>query len=615
MPNNRSYYWQHALLAFCFALLWLIPMAHTKAAEPRWEHALILFGEAKYAPSFKHFEYANPDAPKGGTVKLASTAAFDSLNSFILKGVKATGLEYLYDTLMVTSQDEPQSFYPLLAKRYRWDKDAGWIEFELNPSAQWHDGTAVTVEDIIWTLNTLKTNASPIYRLTLQPLKKAVKTGKHRVKFFFTQKDNREAPILAATLPVLPKHYYETTEFNKTTLTPPLGSGPYRISKVDVGRSLTFERVKDYWGKDLPVNRGRYNFDTIHYDVYRDATVQLEALKAGAFDIHREYISRNWATAYDFPAIADGRMLKIEIPHRIPQGMQAFFFNVRQPALASRAVRQAIAYTMDFEWINKALFYGAYVRNTSFFQNTTFEAQGLPSPEELALLEPFRPDLPQHIFTQPPSTAHSDGSGQNRENLLKAQKLLQDAGYILKEGKRIDPQTGKPLEIEFMLNQPTMQRVIMPMLGGLKKLGITGKIRLVDDAQYQQRFETRDFDIVSHWINLGIIFPGVEQMNYWHSSQANLEGSYNITGLQNPAVDALLTRITNAQTLAELRPAARALDRVLLAEQVVIPHWHSNTFRMAFWDKFGRPQPSPPYGLAFDSWWIRASDTPSAPNS
>ena len=584
------------------ALLWPVL---SQAGEP-WNHALTLFGTPKYSQNFTHFDYANPKAPNGGMAKMASSGSFDSLNAFIMKGIKAPGLKYLYDSLMVAALDEPQTYYPLLAKRFRLAKDKSWIEFELNSEARWQDDKPITPEDVIWTLDTLKAKGAPVYRFTYQPLKEAKKTGKNRVKIFFMDDTNREAPILAASMPVLPKHYYDTVEFEKTTLTPPLGSGPYKTAKVDVGRAIHYERDSDYWGQDLPVNQGHYNIDHLRYDIYRDSTVQLEALKAGEFDIHREYISRNWATAYDTPAIKEGRLIKTEIPDHSPQGMQAFFFNLRKPHLADRAVRQAIALTMDFEWTNKALFYGAYKRNRSFFGNTEFSAANdLPTKKERALLAPFKDQLPPKLWTHIPTVPVSDGSGQNRENLLKAQEILNNAGYALRDNKRFDPQTGKPLTLEFMLNQPTMQRVIMPMLRGLKKLGIEGRIRIVDDAQYQRRVETRDFDIISSWINLGVTFPGIEQVNYWHSSQANIEGSNNLTGLNHPAVDALLDKISQARTLDELRPAARALDRILLWHQVVIPHWHSGSFRMAFWNKFGRPDTLPHYGLGFDTWWVR----------
>ncbi len=591
-------------LLLSFLLFVYLPFVAQASA---WQSSLVLFGKAKYNANFKHFDYVNPQAPKGGSAKMATPASFDSVNGFIMKGVKAPGLNLLYDSLMVGSLDEPQSYYPLVATAYRTDDAKQWIEFELNPKARWHDGKPITPEDIVWTLNSLKTKGDPVYRFSYQPLEKAEKTGTNRVKFTFAQGNNREAPILAATMPILPKHFYEKVEFDKTSLTEPLGSGPYEVASIDVGRAITYSRVKDYWARALPVNVGHYNIDKLRYDVYRDATVQLEALKANAFDIHREYISRNWATAYNSPTIDEGRLIKTEIEDASPQGMQAFFFNLRKFPFNDRAIRRAIAATMDFEWTNKNLFYGAYQRNQSFFGSTDFSAaNSLPSEAELKLLEPFKPSLPPEVFTQISQSKQTDGSGQNRELLLTAQALLDEAGYKIENGKRVNPLTGEPLTVEFMLNQPTMQRVILPMLKGLKKLGIEGRVRIVDDAQYQRRIETQDFDIVSNWINMGVVFPGTEQFNYWHSSQADVEGSNNLSGLKSEAADAMIKAITQATTLEELTAASRALDRILLWKQVVIPHWHSASFRMAFWDKFGRPKIQPKYGLGFDTWWIKS---------
>lgn len=586
-------------------LLALIPLS-LHAGNPPWKTALTIFGKAKYTPWFQHFDYVNPQAPKGGTVKLMNANTFDSLNGFILKGIKAPGVSMLYETLMTSSLDEPQTYYPLLASAYRMDKKQRWIEFRINPAAKWHDGTSVTAEDIIWSLETLKKEGDPIYRLSFAPLKKAKVIGNNIVRFTFAKPVQREAPLMAASLPVLPKHYYQKVTFNKTTLTAPLGSGPYKVKSVDAGRSISFERVPNYWGRNLPVNRGRYNFDVIRYDVYRDATVGLEALKAGEYDLRQENIARNWATAYDISALKEGRLHKENIPNEIPQGMQAFFYNLRKPVFQERRVRKAIALTMDFEWINKTLFYNAYKRNLSFFQFTPFAATNqLPGPKERALLEPYQDILPPEIYDQIFELPATDGSGQNRENLLIAQKLLDEAGIPLVDGKRIDPLTGEQLRIEFLLNQPTMQRVILPMRKGLRQLGIDGTLRIVDDAQYQRRLETFDYDIISNWINLGVVYPGVEQMNFWHSSAADVEGSNNLSGMKNPAVDAMLKEINNAHTLEDLIPAGRALDRILMWEYVVIPHWYNSTTRVAYWDKLAKPKIDPKYGFNFDAWWVK----------
>lgn len=585
-------------------LILIFPLV-AQAGEPRWKTSLTLFGEAKYKPWFHHFDYVNPKAPKGGMVKLMNANTFDSLNLYILKGIKAPGMNMLDETLMTSSLDEPQTYYPLVANAYRMDKERKWIEFRINPKARWHDGKPLTAEDVVWSLRTLKKEGDPIYRLSFAPLKKA-KVMKHNVvRFIFAQPTQREAPLLAASVPILPKHYYQTVTFNKTTLTAPIGSGPYKVKSVDAGRSISFERVPDYWAKDLPVNRGRFNFDVIRFDVYRDATVALEALKAGEYDMRQENISRNWATAYDIPALKEGRLHKVDIPNEIPQGMQAFFFNLRNPVLQDRRVRKAIALTMDFEWINKTLFYNAYKRNLSFFQFTPFAATNqLPGPKERSLLEPYKDILPPEIYDQIFVLPQTDGSGQNRGNLLEAQKLLDEAGIPLVDGVRIDPNTNEPMRIEFLLNQGTMQRVILPMRKGLKQLGIDGALRLVDDAQYQRRLETYDYDIISNWVNLGVFYPGVEQTNIWHSKQADVEGGNNYTGLRNPAVDKMLEEINNAHTLEDLTPAARALDRILMWEYVVIPHWYNSTTRVAYWDKLQKPKIDPKYGFNFDAWWV-----------
>jgi microcin C transport system substrate-binding protein len=632
--------YKHLMLRLlcCLLLILGISLQPALAAEPRWKNTLTLFGTPKYKPWFHHFDYVNPKAPKGGTVKLMTASTFDSLNSYILKGIKAPGMSMLYETLMTSSLDEPQSYYPLVAEAYRLDETGRWIEFRINPKARWHDGVPITAEDVVWSLETLKKEGDPIYRLSFAPLKKAKLKAKNIVRFVFAKPVQREAPLMAASLPILPKHYYTHSHsdvtakteqgsarsgrglggqapqphevpkvtFNKTTLTPPLGSGPYRVKTVDAGRSISFERVENYWGRDLPVNRGRHNFGVIRYDVYRDATVALEALKAGEYDLRQENIARNWATAYDIPALREGRLHKEDIPNEIPQGMQAFFYNLRNPILQDRRVRKAIALTMDFEWINKTLFYNAYKRNLSFFQFTPFAATNqLPGPKERALLKPYKKILPPEIYHQIFELPKTDGSGQNRTNLLIAQKLLDEAGIPLVEGRRINPHTGEPLRIEFLLNQATMQRVILPMRKGLKQLGIDGTLRIVDDAQYQRRLETFDYDIISNWINLGVFFPGVEQMNFWHSSAAEVEGSNNLSGMKNPAVDAMLEAINNAHTLEDLIPPARALDRILMWEYIVIPHWYNSTTRVAYWDKLAKPAIDPKYGFNFDAWWVK----------
>jgi microcin C transport system substrate-binding protein len=575
------------------------------AAEPEWRTAYTLFGEPKYASNFKHFDYVNPKAPKGGLIRFSWPQSFDSLNNFILKGVKGPGLGMLYESMMTGSLDEAQTYYPLLATRYRLADDKTWMEFELNPAAKWHDGQPITAEDVAFSLEVLKTKSDPVYRMVYAPLKEVEVQGKSRVKFHFVDGNNREQALLAATLPILPKHYYATREFEKTTLEPPLGSGPYKICGVEAARAVRYCRVEDYWARALPVNVGQHNFATIRYDVYRDETVALESFKAGNVDLREEYVARNWANAYETPALAAGKYRKELIPNKIPQGMQAFTFNLRKAKFADRRVREAIALSMDFEWLNKSLFYNAYSRNRSFFLNTPFEARDVPNAAEAKLLEPYRAQLPEALWYEPFEPSHTDGDGNNRPNLLRAQALLNEAGWKLKDGVRISPVDGKPLEIEFLLAQPTLERVVGRMRAGLQKLGIQSRVRTVDSAQYQHRVDHRDFDVISIWINRGLNFPGVEQTSFWHSAQADVEGSNNVAGMKSPLVDELTTRIANAQTLEELTPAARALDRVLLWDHVVIPHWHVGGWRLAWWDKFGQPTIRPEYGLNTSAWWMK----------
>ncbi len=591
------------LVASSFLLFNLVALSAHAAPS----HCIALYGECKYKASATHFEYVNPQAPKGGQIKLGEMGTFDSLNPYVLKGVKAPGLTYLYESLMTPSFDEPETVYGLIAESADIAPDRLSMTFTIRKAARWHDGTPITPEDVVFSLNALKEKADPTYQLFYQPIEKAEKTGERQVKFTFKDANNRELPFIAAQMPVLPKAYYDQHKFEDATLEPPLSSGPYRIGSVDPGRSMTYERVKDYWAADLPVNKGQYNFDHIIFDMYRDENVSLEAFKGGAYDFRQEYIARNWATAYDTPAVNDGRIIKKLVEHSIPQGMQAFIYNTRKPELADRRVREAIDLTLDFDWLNRTIFYGAYKRNTSFFQSTPFMATGLPKGKELALLEPFRANLPPELFSQEFKIPPTDGSGNARENLLKAQRLLEDAGWIVKDGKRVNATTGKPFQIEFLLRQPTMQRVIGPMRKNLERLGIASSIRMVDDAQYQKRTDNFDFDVVSIWINRGVFFPGNEQRLLWHSSQAEVKGSNHLSGLQSPAIDAVLAQLVNAKDLESLTAAGKALDRILLWEHVVIPNWHANNFRIAWWNKFDQPAVTPKYNLGLTTWWAKES--------
>lgn len=576
----------------------------TTSASAAPSHCLSLYGECKYKAGFTNFEYVNPDAPKGGAVKLAETGTFDNLNPFILRGVKAPYISVIFDSLMVSSMDEPQTMYGLIASHVDVAADNSAAEFILRKEAKFHDGSQITPDDVVFSFVTLKEKGDPTYKIMYAPIVKVEKTAENKVKFSFNDTKNKELPMIVASMPIFSKAYYSKVDFEKTTLESPLGSGAYKVESVEQGKNIIYKRVADYWAEKLPVNRGQYNFDTIRYDMYRDENVTLEALKSGDYDFRREYIARNWATAYDAPAVKDGRIIKREIPDGTPQGMQAFIFNTRQAKFADRRVREAIGLTLDYEWINKTIFYGAYTRNKSFFENTEFAATGLPTGKELALLEAFKSELSPALFAEPFANPVTDGSGNPRENLLKAQKLLEDAGWTVKDGKRVNAK-GEQLSLEVMLRQPTMERVIAPMRKNLERLGISSSIRMVDDAQYQKRTDNSDFDMVSIWINRGVFFPGNEQVSLWHSSQADVKGGNNLAGLKNKAVDGILDALTKAEDKDSLIAAGRALDRALLWEYVVIPNWHSGSFRVAYWDKFAMPKITPKYNLGFQTWWIK----------
>ncbi len=568
----------------------------------------------------------NAAAPKGGTLKLAYSSTFDSVNPYILKGLAAPGInQYLFQSLMVPAYDEPQSYYGLIAQSVSVAPDRTYADFTLNRRARWHDGTSITVADVIWSLETLKEKGHPIYRATYQSITGAEQVGPRTVRFHFDDPEHRELPLLAAAMPVLPKHYYETVPFEKSSLNPPLGSGPYKIRSIDPGRAITFERVRDYWAANLPTQRGLYNFDTIKIDVYRDDVVALEGIKSGQFDYYEEYIARNWATAYNIPAVTRGDLIKTKIEHKIPRGMQAFMFNLRRDKFADARVREAIGLTLDYEWMNHTLFYDAYKRIFSYFQNNDlFMATGTPKGSEWALLDKFRcanlPEaereaqkdtcLPEQVFNDIFAVPKTDGSGYARHNLIRAQHLLDEAGWVMKNGKRTNAQTGEVMTIEFLMTQRTFERVVSIMRVNLRKLGIESTFRYVDASQYQRRVDKRSFDIVSIWWNQGMMFPGAEQSTFWHSSQADKEGSQNIAGVKNPVVDDLVTRIMRAQTLEQLQPAAKALDRVLLWQHYVIPHWYMSAWRIVYWNKFARPTTTPDYNLCLECWWLKPQAAP-----
>ena len=573
------------------------------AAETRTVHALAMHGEPKYGPDFKHFDYANPDAPKGGEIRFAAIGTFDTLNPFTLKGTAAAGAGAPFETLLVGSGDEAFTEYGLIAESIEVPDDRSWVAFTLRAEARWHDGKPITVEDVIFSLETLKTKGHPFYRAYYASVATAENVGERKVRFTFADGENRELPLIVGQLPILPKHYWEGRDFEQPTLEPPLGSGPYRVDKFEAGRTITYRRVPDYWGGDLAVGAGHNNWDTIRHDYYRDSTVALEALKAGAYDFRQENNSKLWATAYDIAQVRDNRMIKEEIAHEIPTGMQGLVFNTRRDVFKNRRVRQALAYAFDFEWTNKTLFYGQYTRSTSYFSNSELASSGLPGAAEMAVLEPYRGRIPDEVFTTeyaPPST---DGSGNIRANLRTAKDILDAAGWEIRDGKRVDAVTGKVLEFEILLNSADFERVMHPFVQNLKRLGIAATIRTVDTAQYQNRMDEYDFDATIEVFGQSLS-PGNEQRDFWSSASADIPGGRNIMGVKDPVVDELIDLVIAAPDRESLIVRTRALDRVLLWGHYLIPNWHIRSFRVAYWNKFSRPAVTPKYALGLETWWV-----------
>jgi microcin C transport system substrate-binding protein len=578
----------------------------TLAQETRPRHAIAMHGEPKYGPGFTHFDYADPDAPKGGDVRLAAIGTFDNLNPYILKGVAAVGWGGLFETLLTSSDDEAFTEYGLLAESIEVPDDRSWAAFTLRPEARWHDGKPVTPEDVIWSLEALKTKGRPFYRFYFANVAKAEKTGPRTVRFTFSGEENRELPLIVGQMPVLPRHFWQGRPFDKTILEPPLGSGPYRVASLEPGRSITYERVKDYWGASIPVNKGRHNFDTIRYDYYRDTTVALVAFKSGDYDFRLENTSKDWATAYDVPAVRKGLIRREEVRHERPTGMQAFIFNTRRDLFRDPRVRRALALAFDFEWSNKNLFYGQYTRTESFFSNSELASAGLPGPGELKILEPLRGQIPDRVFTEAYKPPASDGSGNIRRNLRQALKLLKAAGWVFKDRKLVHGETGKPFTFEILLSQPVWERIALPFAKNLGRLGIEARVRTVDAAQYQKRTEEFDFDMTVDVFGQSLS-PGNEQRDLWGSEAALRQGSRNTIGIRDKAIDRLIELVISAPGRDSLIDRTRALDRVLLWGHYLIPHWHIQSFRVAYWDMFAKPPSTPKYALGFDSWWIDAN--------
>ena len=573
-----------------------------KASGVTISHGLTLLDKLKYPAGFKHLDHVNPAAPKGGTLRRYTIGTFDSFNPYIIKGNPSAGVSQVYETLMTSPLDEISAEYGLIAKSVEVPADLSYATFTLRPEARFHDGSPVTADDVIWTFETLKNDGAPFYRFYYKNIAQAVKLGPHKVKFEFTGPPNRELPQITGQLPVMSKKWWSTRDFTKTSLEPPMGSGPYRIGAFEPGRFVEIDRVKDWWGANLPINVGQNNFDRIRYDYYRDQTVALEAFKSGRYDIRNENASLVWATGYDFPARRDGRVKLEEVRHARPTGMQAFVFNIRREQFKDPVLRQAMAYAFDFEWSNEHLFYGQYARTSSYFSNSELAATELPSKAELALLEPWRGKIPDEVFTTVYSPPSTDGSGNIRSNLRTALRLLKQAGYKIEDNALISPKTGKPVVFEILLVSPAFERIVAPFAQNLKRLGIVANVRTVDQSQYINRIRSFDYDMIIGGAGQSES-PGNEQRDYWSSDAADREGSRNTIGIRNPAVDALIDRIVDAPDRKSLVAATRALDRVLLWNHYAIPQWHVRMDRLAYWDRFGIPK-HPKYGADVMSWWV-----------
>ncbi|WP_417516354.1 extracellular solute-binding protein [Minwuia sp.] len=565
-------------------------------------HALSLIGEPQYEEGFDHLSFANPDAPKGGTLRLGAFGGFDSLNPYIPKGNRSAAVALSVESLMDSHLDELSAEYGLIAETVEYPDDFSWVVFNLRPEARFHDGSSIMAEDVAFSFEILRDKGTPFFRYYYRNVTGIEVEGPKRIRFSFSESGNRELPQIMGQLPVFSKAYWQDRDFGATTLEAPLGSGPYRVVEVEPNRRVVLERVEDYWGAELGQNRGRYNYDRVQFEYFADRTAILEAFKGYVYDYRSENSSKDWATAYDFPAVKKGDVIKALVPHSRPTGMQGFIYNLRRPVFQNAALRQALAYAFDFEWANENLFFGQYNRTESFFSNSELASSGLPSDAELALLEPLRGSIPDAVFTtpyEPPSTRDSS----IRKNLGEGFKLLKDAGYRFENKKLIDPETGQTVSFEILLADPQFERIVLPFTQNLQRMGVDVSLRTVDTAQYENRVRAFDYDMVVGSYPQSES-PGNEQRDFFGMEAADREGSRNLAGLKSEAVDKLIEAIVFAKDREALVTATRAMDRVLLHSHIVIPHWHISASRIAYWDKFGRPEGNPKYGVDYFSWWV-----------
>ncbi|WP_248744822.1 extracellular solute-binding protein [Pseudomonas sp. MWU12-2037] len=582
-------------------------------------HGYAQFGTLKYPARFTHFDWVNPDAPKGGTLRVMAFGTFDTLNPYTFKGTSPVstpnflqyGVNELNATLMAgtgqyaPSGDEPNASYGLIAQSVEYSEDRSWVVFNLRPEARFHDGTPITAYDVAFSYRLLLKEGHPQYRTSLQEVARVDVLTPQRIRFVFKRSGNPLLILRLGELPVLAQHYWQGRDFTATTFEPPLGSGPYRISKVQPGRQLVFERVRNWWGENLPVNRGKYNFDRVEVEFYRDSDVAFEAFKAGEFDIYIEHQAKNWASGYRFPAVERSEVIQTRIPHRIPTQTQGLFMNSRRASFAQDPVREALGLMFDFEWTNRTLFGGAYRRAMSFYPNSEFSATGVPAGQEWLLLAPYREQLPARLFSEPFSLPQTDGRGIPRETLRRALALLGDAGWKL-DGQRLLNKNGQPLRVEILLVNPNLERILQPYVENLASIGVDARLRTVDRAQYKQRLDQFDFDMILMTLDQNLS-PGLEQWQYFHSSQAGVKGSKNYAGVASPVIDHLLEALLAAHTQDEQLAAGRALDRVLLWQHIMIPNWYLDYHRLAYRNRFAFVT-TPPYTLGLSAWWMKASE-------
>lgn len=585
------------------ALIASLTLPAAAKAETQRLHAISIHGEPKYGPDFKHLDYVNPSAPKGGEVVLSGFGTFDTLNPFILRGVAAAGAGSIYESLMTRVGDDPESDYALVAESIEVPADRSWAIFTMRPEARWHDGKPMTPEDVTWTFDTLMTKGSPRYRSYYRDVAKAEVLDGGRVKFTFKVANNRELPGIISEMPILPKHYWQVRDFEKTTLEPPLGSGPFRIEAVEAGRSLRLRRVEDWWGAKLPINVGRYNFGTLRYEYYRDGAVAFEAFKAGAFDLRIENQTKDWATGYDIPQVKNGLIKREVFKTQNPARPQAFVFNTRRPLFQDRRVREALGYAFDFEWMNKTLWHELMGKVTTYWPNSELGSRGLPEGEEREILERYRGRIPDEVLTKPFTLPTTDGSGNLRDNVRAGLRLLGEAGWTIKNGK-LTNQKGETFQFEIVSSQPGIDRLVLPYVKNLERFGITAHFRVIDTAQYSNRVDDYDYDMIVGGIQQSTN-PGNEQREYWGSAAAGIRGGSNSAGIKDPVVDELIELVIAAPNRESLIQRTRALDRVLLWGFYMVPQLHTPGSFLAYWDKFGRPDKAPTHTLGFaDTWWV-----------